>query len=309
MRRSTASAEAHRARRLLPPLRGATSAARNLVVRRVAVPMLGLDVGRRFALTLARRRYRWGGRRGRIVDWFLCYATPNNHERAVSAEALMELFFELVSAAGPDVFVEAGAKEASASVRATEAAIPEVIAFEANPYTYRRFAGDLQSAGVDYRHAALSEENGEVTFLVRRRVDGTPIADGQGSLLIRPDHEPGYVEATVASVRLDDAVDAAARTAIWVDVEGAVAEVLGGGRQVLERTDVAIIEVEEVARWVGQRWLAPDVVEQLARAGLRAVGRDMQSRWQFNIVFVRDDLLAMPAVWERISTWRTTTPT
>ncbi|MFW2335258.1 FkbM family methyltransferase [Ilumatobacter sp.] len=216
----------------------------------------------------------------------------------------MELFFALCSAVDVDVFVEAGAKEASASVRAVESAVPTVIAFEANPYTHRRFVRALEAAGVDYRHTALSERTGEATFLVRKRDDGSPMADGQGSLLVRPDHDPGYEEVTVAAAMLDDEIASEGRVAMWVDVEGAVAEVLGGAHRTLGRTDLVIVEVEEVERWVGQRWLASDVVEQLARRGLRAVARDMQSRWQFNILFVRDELLADGSIEDRIAAWR-----
>ncbi len=238
----------------------------------------------------------------------LIAATPTVQERAASTEALVELFFSVCSLANVDVFVEAGAKEASASVRAIESGIPEAVAFEANPYTYKRFARTLETAGVDYRHAALSERAGETSFLVRRNDAGSPMADGQGSMLLRPDHEHGYEEVTVSSVTLDGEIDTEGRVAMWVDVEGAVAEVFGGAAGILERTDVAIVEVEAVERWVGQRWLAADVVEELARSGLRAVARDMQSRWQFNILFVRDVVLADGSVDERVAAWRRCSP-
>ena len=94
--------------------------------------------------------------------------------------------------------------------------------------------------------------------------------------------------------------------AMWVDVEGAVAEVFGGATRTLERTDVVIVEVEAVERWIGQRWLAADVVHRLARSGLQVVARDMQSRWQFNILCVRDGLLAERSVDGRIAAWRRT---
>lgn len=286
------------------PLRRAFAGMRHFAVRRVALPLLARRPARRGALALARWRFRTDGRLGVVIDRILIATTPDLEERADSVQAVVELFVDLCSLADVDVFVEAGAKEASASQRAVEAGIAQVVAFEANPYTHRRFATDLATAGVDYRHLALSDTGGDTTFLVRRREDGSPIPDGQGSLLVRPDHEPGYEEVTVRAVLLDDEVDGDGRVAMWVDVEGAVAEVFGGAAGVLDRTDVLIIEVEAVERWVGQRWMAGDVVDQLARVGLRAVARDMQSRWQFNIVFVRDELLADGQVAERISTWR-----
>ncbi len=278
-------------------------------VRHVALPILGVRPARRGALTLARHRFRVGGRPGKLVDRILITATPDTAERSDTVHALVELFFDLCSITDVDVFVEAGAKEASASQRALEAGVARVVAFEANPYTHQRFGPSLAEAGVDYRHLALSESAGNATFLVRRREDGTPIPDGQGSLLVRPDHAPGYEEVTVRTATLDDEIEGAGRVGMWVDVEGAVAEVFGGASRLLGRTDVVIVEVEAVERWVGQRWLADDVVEQLARSGLRAVARDMQSRWQFNILFVRAGLLSETSVAERIESWRRTSPT
>lgn len=295
---------------MLSTLRTGFTAVRHFVVRRLALPVLRTRPLRRAALALGRSRYRTGNPRSRLIDRALIASTPDLAERSTSTQALVELFFDLCASTQVDVFVEAGAKESSASIRAIESGIPRVVAFEANPYTHARFEAAVTRAGVEYRHAALAERGGDSRFLVRRHEDGTPIPDGQGSLLVRPDHEPGYEEVTVPAVKLDDAIDdAAGRVAMWVDVEGAVAEVLSGAAGVLGRTDVLIVEVEAVARWVGQRWLADDVVERLARVGLRAVGRDMQSRWQFNVLFVRDELLAGAPIAERISSWRRTSPT
>ncbi len=215
-------------------------------------------------------------------------ATPD--ERAQSVDALAAFFFDVVEVADVKRFVEVGAKDAHASVRA--AAIPAVatvIAFEANPYTYRRFAASLAEAGVDYRHLAVGDRSGTETFLVRRRADGSPIPDGQGSLLVRPDHEPGYERVEVGLVSLDEHLAApdGVRTALWIDVEGASAGVLRGATALLEDVDVVMIEVEEQNVWEGQEWLRRDVVEAMAGAGLVPVARDRQSRHQFNLVFVR----------------------
>ena len=299
----------------------AITGARRFAVRRIALPILGTRPLRRGALALGRSRFRARGRLGGrvggrladrvggLVDRALIAVTPDSTERERSTQALVELFFDLVTSVGVDVFVEAGAKEASASLRAVESGVTPVVAFEANPYTHKRFVASLTQAGVDYRHLALSDRSGDVTFLVRRREDGVPMADGQGSLLVRPDHEPGYEEVIVSAVTLDDELGRVdGRVAMWVDVEGAVAEVLGGAATVLTRADVVIIEVESVERWIGQRWLDSDVIEHLERFGLRAVGRDMQSRWQYNILFVRDLLLTDASVAERIAAWRRASP-
>lgn len=227
------------------------------------------------------------------------YDLSTSGEREHSVAALTEFFFDLVRDAEVQQFVEVGAKDAHASVRA--AALPgieTVIAFEANPYTYRRFAAALEEAGVDYRHLAVGDHSGTVTFLVRRRDDGSPIADGQGSLLVRPDHEPGYEQVDVGMVSLDEHVDApdGARTALWIDVEGASAAVLRGATALLDDVDAVMIEVEEQTVWEGQEWLRRDVVDAMAASGLEPVARDRQSRHQFNLVFVRSVLAREPWV-------------
>lgn len=230
-------------------------------------------------------------------------ATPE--ERGASIDELVELFFALVRAIEPATFVEAGAKDAGASMRAARAGIPNVLAFEANPYTHRRFAEAARAVGVEYEQLALTDEREPVTMFVRLRDDGSAIADGQASMLVRPGHAPGYERVVVEGVRLDDRI--AGRPgpiAIWVDVEGASSWVLRGAPTTLDRCGVLMIEVEERVSWAGQEWLHVDVIEHLLAHGLVPVARDRQSRFQFNVVFVRHEQLGEPSVAAAIEAWR-----
>ncbi len=253
-------------------------ASRTRPARFAAAQLLGLQY----------RVGRPGGAADRAITVMLQYDMSMPPERFTTVERLVEEFFERVDPELIGLFVEAGAKEAGASVRASDLGVDQVVAFEANPYTHRRFVESVSAAGVDYRHAALTDEPGPQRFHVRLNEHGGPIADGQASLLIRPDHEPGYEEVEVDGVRLDEAVaDLPGRVAMWVDVEGASSWVLRGASSVLDRTDVLIIEVEDRAAWDGQEWLHLDVVRHLWAHGLRPVARDLQSRFQFNVLFVR----------------------
>ena len=257
-------------------------------VKRFVLPLRRSRVVRRAYIRLQRNaqgRGRNDGVAASSIERVLSYGVFTAEDRTRSVLDLIELFFDLCELRTIDVFIEAGAKEAAASQRAADIGC-RAVAFEANPYTHRRFADTLASTSVDYRHQALSD---------RLTEDGTPMAVGQGSLLVRPDHEPGYQEVTVDAITLDDHIGSLAMPdatiAMWVDVEGALSQVLGGAAQTLLHTDVLMVEVETVRRWNEQRWLAGDVVEALAEAGLVAVARDVQSRHQHNIVFVRDSLL------------------
>ena len=130
--------------------------------------------------------------------------------------------------------------------------------------------------------------------------------DGQGSILARSNGERATAEVTVEGVTLDqrlgspDGVD----TAMWVDVEGASSSVLGGGPGLLADTQVLVIEVEERREWDGQPWLRAEVIDFLDMHGLVPVARDRQSRFQFNIVFVRASRRSDPDVVRAVERWR-----
>ncbi|MET9915070.1 FkbM family methyltransferase [Streptomyces sp. NPDC006476] len=211
-----------------------------------------------------------------------------------TSEELDQFFLEQVALLRPRVFVEAGAHGAEASL-AVAAAVPDctVIAFEANPYVHRKFAAgaDFIAHHVDYRHQALSNLPGEVTFLVI--TDSASLADdrveGYNSLLPRAGRDwlgdVEYEEVTVAATTLDhEFADHPGPFALWLDVEGATEQVLTGGRRFLGRCDLLKVEVEETPFWQGQ-WLAEDVVADLREHGLEPVARDTQTEEQYNVVF------------------------
>ena len=81
---------------------------------------------------------------------------------------------------------------------------------------------------------------------------------------------------------------------MWVDVEGACGLVLPGARDLLAKTAVLMIEVEEQQFWGAEHWLREQVVSYLFDLGLVPVARDFEYRYQYNIVFVRAELLAGP---------------
>ncbi len=246
---------------------------------------------------------------GRFVDLALVVQQPNVAERRQTVDDLVNLFFALCAVRRADVFIEAGAKEASASRRAAEeVGIERVVAFEANPYTFARFSSGFDQLDVEYRHLALAARDEAVTFMVRRHADGTPIPDGQGSLLHRPGHAPGYDYVTVSAVRLDSFFGDRPfeRGAMWVDVEGATDQVFGGAESVLASCDLVLVEVESRINWDGQVWLDVDVVRAMRDAGLRPVARDAQSRFQYNVLFVRDSAVGDPGVVALIDEWRST---
>ncbi len=228
------------------------------------------------------------------------YNLDDRSQRARSNTNLVRLFFDLAGLAGIDLFVEAGAKEAGASRRARRRfSNARVVAFEANPYTYDRFAG--RNSEIEYVHLALSDSAGPVTFNLPRDERGAPTADGQASLLKRDaaptDRERGFEEVTVDGTTLDAflADSNYENAAVWIDVEGACGFVLPGARELLAKAAVLIVEVEDHEYWGMQQWLREQVVSYLFDSGLVPVARDFQSTHQYNIVFVRAALLDGPS--------------
>ncbi|MEX1164013.1 MAG: FkbM family methyltransferase [Nitriliruptor sp.] len=218
-------------------------------------------------------------------------------ERARSVRDLERLFFRAVRLLQPEVFIEAGAKDATASRRARRY-LPDarIVAFEANPYVHDRFRerNEEPKHRMEYRHLALSDTVGEVTFNVMRGADGRPLANGKGSLKDLVQHEYGTQQVTVPSTTLDRffAEHRGSPTVMWVDVEGATEQVLGGGKELLADVQLIFIEVEDRDRWVwGPAWTMNDVSAFLLGHGLIPVGRDYQSRFQYNVLFARPEVL------------------
>ncbi len=258
------------------------------MLRRVFVAC-GLDRAMR---SLYRFEFRTPSVVGSAISLVARYLPMDAAARAASVERLESRFFELVAECRPDLFVEAGAKDARASMVVREL-LPSarIVAFEANPYTHARFVksqGFSSDGPIEYRHLALSDSVGTVTFNVKRRPDGKPRADGQGSLY-RADHAPGFEAVVVQATTLDTFFDTSnvRRCAVWMDVEGATELVVVGATQLLAKTDVMFVEVEERPYWGPSQWLRRDVIKSLHASGLEPVHRDWQSRYQHNLLFVR----------------------
>ncbi len=227
------------------------------------------------------------------------YAT-DPHTRYRSTFLLDELFHELVRGAKPELFIEAGAFEAAASVRVRrEVAGARVVAFEANPRNAEHFRGlrDYEALGVDYRQEALAEgaDTATMQMVVGSSTRDIKAVEGFNGLLRRTDNA-GYLghvtfeEVVVPATTLNATLNDAKSSALWMDVEGASGIVLAGGNKFLEVCQVAKIEVESEVSWVGQ-WLDVDVVAALARHKIRPVARDTQGSDQYNLIFVSDALL------------------
>lgn len=217
-----------------------------------------------------------------------------------SRDRLQGFFQEIQSLLRPDMTLEIGAHSAPFSERMASLGF-EAYAFEANPYNYKAFAERIQRRApmVKYRHMAISDVDGEVTFQVKESKGEKAVSkvSGNNSLLVRSDAAFRYESVTVPSRRLEsflreEGVEGRSFSA-WIDVEGALGQVTSGFGNALKSCLSLIVEVEEVSYWKGQM-LVFDVMRYFAAAGMVPVARDFESRHQYNLVYLRKDVLLRP---------------
>ncbi len=96
--------------------------------------------------------------------------------------------------------------------------------------------------------------------------------------------------------------------ALWIDVEGASGDVLTGRADTLKKASVAFIEVEDERYWGDDCWLMTKVAPCFYDAGLGSVARDDQSSRQYNVMFVREELLKHHAFRLALVNYRSTIP-
>ncbi len=222
--------------------------------------------------------------------------------RTKTRDRLQEFFLRLQGVIAPKVTLEIGAHSATFSRKmARLGATPH--AFEANPYNYQAFAPTIakRSPAVRYHHMAVSDEDGEVTFQVKASRAGKPTAKvaGNNSLLVRNDAAFDYEAVTVPATRLDsflaaEGIDGQPFSA-WIDVEGALSKVTAGFGTALQHCASLIVEVEQHEYWEGQM-LVPDAMRYFASQGLVPVARDFEAQHQYNIVYLKPEILWQPAV-------------
>lgn len=227
-----------------------------------------------------------------------CLDVNDRKDQRRSAQALAKLYFELLRVVSPPLFIEAGARDASVSLRAREI-LPSarIVAFEPSPFNVTHFKSetDYEGIGIEYEPLALADVPGNLRLYVPRSVDGieVPVKNALNSLLKRASAEIVYDEIEVRAVALDDFFPASVSDGccVWIDVEGASGKVISGGKRLLGQTQLLMIEVEDRVVWHDQ-WLAEDVLKFLAAIRLVPVARDFQ--WwpdNYNIICVRYDLL------------------
>jgi len=195
----------------------------------------------------------------------------------------------------PGVICDVGSMDATESLRFRHLCpSARVIAFEANPHNYARILLDPQvkAAGIEVVHAAATNMEGEAIFHVLEPTADKAWAKGASSL--RKSASGAGVptrEVTVPALRLDGYLSGVAgHIVLWIDVEGAAAEVVEGLAGIADRVAAIHIEVEHGEFWEGQE-TAGAVLARLRAMGFRAVASVADWSGQDNVILIRPELV------------------
>lgn len=222
------------------------------------------------------------------------YNLPDEKERQKSNQELANLFANIVANSNIDSFYEIGALYAEFSMFIKNA-VSSVFAFEASPRNYE-LAKD-KTEGIEYLNLAISNYDGDININIGMS-DGANI--GADSVLERIDNgTTKYETKKVKCITLDTFVKdknlVGNSNALWIDVEGSSLDVLEGARETLLNTKAIFIEMEEVSFWQNQS-LVTEVNRYLCNLGFVPIARDFEYENQFNVVYVKEEILYSPAV-------------
>lgn len=224
--------------------------------------------------------------------------------RQFSNQELVRAFNAMITLEEVSCILELGAHRAPTSKRFMRAKPGrKAVAIEANPFNYEKFGPLAENEGVLYLNYALTDKTGPLNLLVsdsdRDRKRGH--TKTSNSILLNLDFGRTK-EVEVSGITFDDLEHEAAfkaylpslseaRPALWIDVEGALSQLLDGARTALPKCLFAMAEVERVERFEGQKTVE-HVAQQFADLGFYPFLRDSEYMpTQHNVIFVNSALI------------------
>lgn len=222
------------------------------------------------------------------------YDLPDEKERQRSNTELANLFANIVVNSKIESFFEIGALYAEFSMFIKDA-VKNVYAFEASPRNYD--LGKDKTDGIEYLNLAVSNHDGLIDINMGMS-EGANI--GADSVLEKIDNgSTEYKKATVECTKLDTFIEnkniKEMSNALWIDVEGNSLDVLMGAKNSLSNTKAIFIEIEQVKFWENQSMIT-EVNEFLCSVGFVPIARDFEYENQFNVVYIKQDILYTSAV-------------
>lgn len=224
--------------------------------------------------------------------------------RQFSNQELVRVFHEMIALEDVTCILELGAHRAPTSKRFVRAQDGrKAVAIEANPFNYAKFGPLAEDVGVLYLNYALTDKTGPLNLVLsdsdRDRKRGH--TKTSNSILLNLDFGRTK-KVEVPGITFDDLENEAAfkeylpsltdtRAALWIDVEGALSQLLDGAKTALPKCLFAMAEVERVERFEGQKTVE-HVAKQFADLGFYPFLRDSEYMpTQHNVIFVNGALI------------------
>jgi FkbM family methyltransferase len=214
-------------------------------------------------------------------------------------DAFVELFIAICEQINPKASFEVGAYGAEFSLE-LKRRVPRIagFAFEANPYVFRQFKSQMPD-GLAYLNQAIGSDTSPKQFHIPKIIPQAGVAvrlpenNRTSSLRIRELKGVEYETITCECSTLDTQHEEIGwpSSVLWIDVEGAIGDVIRGGVRAIERcVQCVMVELEKPSHWAGQ-WIADDVIKFMERMGFHPLARDFETSWQYNQIFVRQDAM------------------
>jgi FkbM family methyltransferase len=205
---------------------------------------------------------------------------------------LQNFFYSACSILKIKRFFELGAHEATASLTlAKNIKDIKVFAFEANPHTFNIFKESVSNS-INYINQAISTGESAVELQIPIFDENNPnYAPGNASLLMREDnlkpvrYEKIEVPATTIDKCLSTTDPISTKTALWLDLEGFVWQVLNSSND-LSSVEIIYTELEDEAAWVGQKTVI-DVISVLLKHDFIPIAFDLEYKQQYNGIFLK----------------------
>lgn len=205
--------------------------------------------------------------------------------RKSTNKILTESFLKLIEKTSCDAFIELGAFDGSMSLKVENLGIHNIVAFEANPYTYDKFKNNFVDSSVKYINLGISGKEDTLDLKIPKHQDSLELPN---SSMLRRSENSDFTKVQVECIGLDQITahtkNPFKKGALWVDLEGLAYEVLSGSNSFLSNIELIFIEVEDFQYWKDQK-LVVHVIELLLSKGFIPLIRDFEGRGQYNIIF------------------------
>lgn len=213
--------------------------------------------------------------------------------RIKSGHLIEGYFYELCKHLKINSLIECGAHDAATSIKfCSFDQNNKAIAFEANPYVFKRFNSQIKTRNIQYLNLGVGKAVEKLKLNIPIHSPRSWTAQASFDVNLEIEMAEGVeIEVTTLDIMCSDFIagnESQSATAIWIDVEGFAWEVLNGAEQTLSSTRCKLIyiEVSDEKIW-GNEKSALAICEFLKGFDYYPIVRDCPLANLYNIVFIK----------------------